>query len=66
MSKSTPGLYEVLVTEDLVDSLDQASRRFHVVRDALRPPEAPDRIAFHLGQVIERAESAFFVSNHIL
>lgn len=55
MSKSTPGLYETLITEALVGDLDQAAKRWHVVRDALRPPEAPDRIAFHLSKVIERA-----------
>ena len=55
MNKSTPGLYETLITEALVDHLDEAAQRWHVVRDALRPPEAPDRIAFHLSKVIERA-----------
>ena len=55
MSASTPGLYEVLVTEALSDHLEQVSQQWNVVRDALRPPEAADRIAFHLSQVIERA-----------
>ena len=55
MKTSTPGLYETLITEDLVGHLDEAAKRWHVVRDALRPPEAPDRIAFHLSKVIEQA-----------
>jgi superfamily II DNA or RNA helicase len=55
MSASKPGLYETLITEALVDHLDEAAQRWHVVRDSLRPPEAPDRIAFHLSKVIERA-----------
>jgi superfamily II DNA or RNA helicase len=55
MKTSAPGLYETLITEALASDLDEASQRWYVVRDALRPPEAPDRIAFHLSKVIERA-----------
>lgn len=55
MSSSTPGLYEVLITEGLNDHLEKLNSHWHVVRDALRPPEAADRIAFHLGQIIEKA-----------
>lgn len=55
MSASNPGLYEILITEGLSDHLAEVGRRWHVVRDALRAPEAADRIAFHLSQVIEKA-----------
>lgn len=48
-----------MITEALASDLDEAGQRWHVVRDALRPPEAPDRIAFHLSQVIERAVQGF-------
>ena len=62
MSNTTPGLYEVLITEALSDHLGEVGQRWHVVRDALRPPEAADRIAFHLSQIIERAVQAVEIS----
>jgi superfamily II DNA or RNA helicase/HKD family nuclease len=55
MSEKPSGIYEVLITEALSDHLGELGQRWHVVRDALRPPEAADRIAFHLGQIIEKA-----------
>ncbi|MCY1061834.1 DUF3427 domain-containing protein [Nannocystis sp. SCPEA4] len=49
------GLYETLFTEALaVDLRDLSPRRVARI-DGLRPTEAPDRIALHLGRLIARA-----------
>lgn len=52
-SEDPRGLYETLITEALDGRLAQAGD--HVVRAGLRPAEAADRIALHLGRVIVRA-----------
>lgn len=51
------GLYETLITEALAARLDELGERLHVLRSDLRPAEAADRIALHLGRVILRAVS---------
>jgi superfamily II DNA or RNA helicase/HKD family nuclease len=50
-----PGLYETLVTEGLQARLGETADRFPTKRRALRPAEAADRIALHLGRQIERS-----------
>ena len=54
MREPLPGLYEQLVTERLAAELEAWRDRLPKLRD-LRPAEAPDRIAWHLGAEIERA-----------
>ena len=58
MSKSTRGLYEVLVTEALEARLRELESRLQPNTSALRPAEAPDRIALHLSRLIQRALAA--------
>jgi hypothetical protein len=55
MPESVPGLYEALITENLTADLARVGGGLYVVRDALRSPEAADRISLHLGHVIEQA-----------
>jgi len=55
MSAPTRGLYEVLITEALEAQLGQLADRLVAVRGQLRAAEAADRIAMHLGRVVERA-----------
>lgn len=49
-----PGLYEVLVTAGLEDRLAELNADLHQEQSPLRDAEAADRIALHLGRVIER------------
>jgi superfamily II DNA or RNA helicase/HKD family nuclease len=49
------GLYESLITDALEASLEQLEQCHAVRRQALHPAEAPDRIALHLGRIIERS-----------
>jgi superfamily II DNA or RNA helicase/HKD family nuclease len=55
MPKPSRGLYEVLITEALEEQLGQLDGGLEANRNALRAPEAADRIALHLARVIERA-----------
>jgi superfamily II DNA or RNA helicase/HKD family nuclease len=50
-----PGLYETLVTEGMTVRLDQLAERALVRSEGLHSAEAPDRIAWHLSNQIERA-----------
>jgi superfamily II DNA or RNA helicase len=58
MTTPIRGLYEVLITEALNDQLDQLGGSLEAIREELRAPEAADRIALHLGRVVERAIAA--------
>ena len=49
------GLYEVLITAALEAQLQGLDDRLVVTRDSLRPAEASDRIALHLGRIVRRA-----------
>lgn len=51
---SPPGLYESLITERLASAVASLDQTQVVVRAALDPNEAPDRIALHTAEVIER------------
>lgn len=53
------GLYEVLITAALEARLREPGDGLEAQRGALREAEAADRIAFHLGHVIERAVASF-------
>jgi hypothetical protein len=52
------GLYELLITEALHPRLDGLDDRWEAAREPLRAADAPDRIALHLGRVIQRALAA--------
>lgn len=53
MSQYPPGIYEQLVTDAVEEALAEIGTRWIIKRDALRPEEAPDRIALHLGMLIK-------------
>jgi hypothetical protein len=55
MGSSARGLYEVLITEAIEAQLRDLDSSLHATRSGLRPAEAPDRIALHLGRLIQRA-----------
>jgi superfamily II DNA or RNA helicase/HKD family nuclease len=55
VDKLEPGLYETLVTDGLRTRLDDLGHRLSPQHRALRAAEAADRIAWHLGQEIERS-----------
>jgi hypothetical protein len=50
-----PGLYESLVTETLAGRLEGLPDDRRAQTDGLRTAEAPDRIAWHIASVVERA-----------
>jgi superfamily II DNA or RNA helicase len=58
MTTTKPGLYETLITEALDCALRQVDQSLIVHRDALRAPEAPDRISLHLARLVARAISS--------
>lgn len=53
----TPGLHEVLLTDDLMAEVERLVGTGGLVakREELRAVEAPDRIALHLARLVERA-----------
>src|SRR5438128_1828852 len=55
MSDRPRGLYEVLITEAIASQLRGLGDDLHVIRDGVRPAEAPDRLALHLGRILQRA-----------
>lgn len=59
MPASPRGLYEALITAALESGLSDVAERQEIRRDGLREAEAADRIAFHLGRVVERAVASF-------
>ena len=58
MPKLSRGLYEVLITEVLEEQLTGLGAGLEAMREALRGPEAADRIALHVARIIERAIDA--------
>ena len=58
MEDKPRGLYETLITEALAARLRELDRRLHVHSDDLRPADAADRIALHLGRIVQRALGA--------
>ena len=59
MPGASRGLYEVLITEALEARLREGDERLQILRAGLREAEAADRIAFHLGHIVERAVASF-------
>lgn len=55
MSKLSRGLYETLITESLQEILRALDADLVPYEEALAAPEAGDRVAFHVGRVIEQA-----------
>jgi superfamily II DNA or RNA helicase/HKD family nuclease len=58
MPPVTRGLYELLITEALAAQLGTLEDALEPLREALRPAEAPDRIALHLSRLVHRALEA--------
>ena len=54
-NRTLSGIYEMVVTDALSESLLDLDERLDAQRHTLRSAEAADRIALHLSQVIERA-----------
>ena len=48
------GLYEVLITEAIESQLRDLGDDLHAIRDGVRSAEAPDRLALHLGRLVQR------------
>jgi superfamily II DNA or RNA helicase/HKD family nuclease len=59
MSPAPRGLYEVLITAAIEARLSDNQDRREIRRDSLREADVADRIAFHLGRVVERAIASF-------
>jgi superfamily II DNA or RNA helicase len=55
MGDPEPGLYEVLITEELEGRLGALGPHLEARRADLRPAEAPDRLALHLFRMLRRA-----------
>jgi hypothetical protein len=55
MTPLPPGLYESLVTDSLAARLESLPDDRRAQTDGLRTAEAPDRIAWHIASVVERA-----------
>jgi superfamily II DNA or RNA helicase/HKD family nuclease len=55
MNERPRGLYEVLITEAIASQLCDLGDEFHAVRAGVRSAEAPDRLALHLGRIVQRA-----------
>src|SRR5229473_7727549 len=55
MAEAGRGLYEVLITEAIESRLRELDAHLHARKDGLRIADAADRIALHLGRVIQRA-----------
>ena len=55
MNDRPRGLYEVLITEAIASQLRDLGDDFHAIRDGVRSAEAPDRLALHLGRIVQRA-----------
>src|SRR5687768_1958756 len=55
MFADSRGLYETLVTEALAARIDRLPPERRAVIDELRTADAADRIAWHIGSVVDRA-----------
>jgi superfamily II DNA or RNA helicase/HKD family nuclease len=54
MNLRSRGLYEVLITEAIESQLRDLGDDLHAIRDGVRSAEAPDRLALHLGRIVQR------------
>ncbi|MEO8878712.1 MAG: DUF3427 domain-containing protein, partial [Polyangiaceae bacterium] len=57
MPRNERGIYEIIVTEALEAELLELREPLQARRSPLRPAEAADRIALHVGKVVQRAVS---------
>ena len=55
MNNRARGLYEVLITEAIASQLAELGADLHALRSEVRPAEAADRLALHLGRIVQRA-----------
>ena len=55
MNERPRGLYEVLITEAIEAQLRSLGRDLHASQGPMRPAEASDRLALHLGRAVKRA-----------
>ena len=55
MTDRPRGLYEVLITEAIASQLSTLGDDLHAIRSGVRSAEAPDRLALHLGRIVQRA-----------
>jgi hypothetical protein len=55
MSKTRPGLYDVLITEALSATLATLDRSLVPIKAELRAAEASDRISLHIARLVARA-----------
>src|SRR5258705_2787799 len=55
MTEQGRGLYEVLITEAIASRLRDLDAPLHARKDPLRTADAADRIALHLGRIIQRS-----------
>jgi superfamily II DNA or RNA helicase/HKD family nuclease len=55
MNNRSRGLYEVLVTEAIASQLRDLGDDLRAISNGVRPAEAPDRFALHLGRIVQRA-----------
>ena len=55
MTDRPRGLYEVLITEAIASQLSALGDDLHAIRNGVRSAEAPDRLALHLGRIVQRA-----------
>lgn len=65
MAGQSRGLYETLITDALAARLTELEAHLHVLRSDLRPAEAADRIALHLGRVVLRAIASIDDRNRV-
>jgi superfamily II DNA or RNA helicase/HKD family nuclease len=55
MTDRSRGLYEIIITEAIASQLGTLGDDLHAIRSPVRPAEAPDRLALHLGRIVQRA-----------
>ncbi len=55
MTDRPRGLYEVLITEAIASQLLTLGDDLYAIRNGVRSAEAPDRLALHLGRIVQRA-----------
>ena len=65
MNDRPRGLYEVLITEAIAAQLRDLGAELHAIRDGVRSAEAPDRLALHLGRIVQRALAGVNDANRV-
>jgi HKD family nuclease len=65
MTDRSRGLYEILVTEAIASQLSTLGDDLHAIRSPVRPAEAPDRLALHLGRIVQRAIAGVDDANRV-